>query len=412
MRKLLLVMLAELRSTLRRKTFLFFAFGVPLALTAVSLVVILVNRGGAEETAVAPTPPEEAETVMLQGYVDPAGLIRTTPADLPPDTLQAYPDEAAAAAALAAGEIAGYYVIAPDYVQTGDLRYTTTGYNPIEEGLDVNPMAWLLMVNLLQDEALAAQVWEPMRVSVTHLQAPGAVPTEETWVTELMPTLMVLILYMIVLTPAGLLVNAITDEKKNRVLEVLITSVSTVQLFSGKFIALLLMGLLQTLTWLGLMWLVLSFGGQAMSVPAGFSVPAGLFVWVLVYGLLGYAMYGVPLAGLGVMAPDMKEVRGATMIIMSPLIVGYLAALVLLESPNSPLALSLSFFPLTSPVVMVARMVSTAVPTWQALLAALLQLLTALLILWLGSRLFKASYLIARQPFSMRRYADALLGRA
>jgi ABC-2 type transport system permease protein len=182
-------------------------------------------------------------------------------------------------------------------------------------------------------------------------------------------------------------------------------------MITGKILALGLLGLLQTALWVGVFWGVVSFGGEPLSIPAGFEVPTQLLVWAFVYGLLGYAMYGAQMAGLGALSPDMKDVRGASFLILFPLIVVYMLATAIYKAPNGLLALVLSFFPLTSPVGMIARMTQIDIPVWQAALAGLLQLVTAAAIVRMVARLFHAQHLLSGQPFSAKRYFQVLFGR-
>lgn len=176
--------------------------------------------------------------------------------------------------------------------------------------------------------------------------------------------------------------------------------------------ALGLLGLLQTGVWIGVFWTVLRFGGRPLAIPPGFTFPTALMVWCLVYFLLGYAMYGALLAGVGALAPDVKETRTASLVVMSPLILAYVLNIVIVERPDSAFAQALSLFPLTGPVAMIGRLVQTDVPLWQPVLSAVLQLLTAVVIVRLVARLFRAQHLLSGQPFRMGRYFAVLAGRA
>jgi ABC-2 type transport system permease protein len=95
---------------------------------------------------------------------------------------------------------------------------------------------------------------------------------------------------------------------------------------------------------------------------------------------------------------------------MIPLIVGYLVGLFapIAGITHKALPFALSLFPLTSPVVMVMRLVDGDVPTWQLLLSAGLVYLTAWLALRLAAAMFHAQNLLSGQPFSMSRYLKAL----
>jgi ABC-2 type transport system permease protein len=404
---MLLVMKNEIGTTLRRKAFIIMAIGLPLVLGLVALIVGSVNQNAIETAAEAGELPEETEEVV-EGYVDEGGLIETLPADIPPGCLVAYPDEATAQAALEAEEIAGYYLIAPDYVESGGVTYVQLQFSPMTGDVEAGIIEWVLAVNLLGDEERAERVWNPLEVFVTSL-APEEEVIEETWITEMFPTLLSIVLYMVILMPAGLLVTAVTDEKKNQVIEILMSSVTPLQLLGGKIVALGLLGLLQVALWFGVLYGVVSLGGEPLRIPAGFEVPAPLLAWGIVYALLGYAMYGTQMAGLGALAPDMKDSRSATIVVLSPLILVYVFNAAIVALPDAPVALALSLFPLTSPIAMVTRMAATTVPLWQTALAAVLQLLTAILILRLVARLFRAQHLLSGQPFSLKLYVQTLL---
>ena len=149
-----------------------------------------------------------------------------------------------------------------------------------------------------------------------------------------------------------------------------------------------------------------------LNIPAGFELPPELLFWACLFALFGYLMYGSLMAGLGALAPDIKDTRSAAFIVLSPFIVAYMFMIVFIEAPNGPLAIILSLFPLTSPVVMITRMTVTAVPTWQSALAAVLQLIGAIVIIRMVAQLFRAQALLSGQSFSIKGYFNALLGRA
>lgn len=412
MNKTVLVMVNEIKTSLRRKTFLILGLGVPIIMGAIALGIMIANRDAARDMSQAPATAPAPEWVQ-EGYVDPGHLIETLPSDVPAGRLIPYANVAGAEAALTTGEIEGYYVIPADHALTGAIRYVRPTHNPIQDHVDASTIEWVLLVNLLKgDESLSARLRTPLEVQTIALSDASASGAQESWIVEMFPTFMVLILYMVILMPASSLVNAITDEKKNRVMELLMASISPRQMLSGKILALGLLGLIQTALWIGVLWAVVSFGGPALEVPPDFEAPTKLLIWSFVYFLTGYAMYGALMAGLGALAPDAKDTRSGTLIVLSPLILAYMFMILVFSNPNSLHALVLSLFPLTAPVGMIARMTVAAVPAWQAVLSAVLQLTTALIIVRLVARMFRAQSLLSGQPFSIRRYYTALLGQA
>jgi ABC-2 type transport system permease protein len=413
MNKTLLIMRNELRVTLRRRSFLILAFGLPIVAAIISLTVIVINNNAEEST------PEPEQTTFTEGYVDPANQLAWLPADIPAGWLEQFPDEASAETALEAGDIRSYYVIGSDYAETGHYDFYVNEFGPFSDSSG-NPrgIEMLLLANLLDDPADAQRVWQPMNVTVTDLEHTddslelGPNADSDNFLVEMFPTLMTLILYMVILIPAGMLVTAITDEKKNRIMEVLMVSITPKQLLNGKFIALAILGLVQAAMWMSVMWIVTRLGGQALSIPEGFEVPLDLLFWAIIFFLGGYAIYGSLMAGLGALAPDAKETRGASFMIMLPIIGAYMFMFLIFELPNSPIAVALSLFPLTSPVAMISRMTVTDVPLWQLVLAAVLQFTTAVFILRAVARMFRAQALLSGQPVKAKQYLIALFGRA
>jgi ABC-2 type transport system permease protein len=412
MNKTLLVMKQEIRVTLGRKSFMLFGFGPPLLLGLVAVAFMVVNRDApADLGASTGGSSGSADGPHLVGYVDEGGLIEMVPAGVPVDRYREYEDIASAQAALKLEEIDAFYVVPPGYAASGELAYVKRTHNPMAERIDKSAMEHVLLANLLGDERLAAEVAAPFEVQVTSLKPAEENAAEESWIVELMPNIMTLVLYMSILAPASLLVASVTDEKKNRVIEVLLSSVSTNQFIGGKIIAVGFLGFLIILAWVGVFWMVATFGGRALNIPGTFTLPTGLLAWAVVYSFLGYAMYGAQMAGLGALVPDIKDARGATFVLLLPLIVVYLLVVMIVIEPNGPVALILSLFPLTSPVGMITRMAATDVPFWQGLLAAVLQVLAAVIIIRLIARLFRAQHLLSGQPFELKRYYLAMLGR-
>jgi ABC-2 type transport system permease protein len=400
----------EVRNSLGRKTFVLFAFGLPILMGIVALGFALINQGdGESETADILVESSEPSDV---GYVDPGHQIQSLPENVPTDWLKPYPDQEAAMRALEDGEIRGFYLIPEDYVAAGELTLVKLTYNPLNPE-PTETFQWILLYNMAgEDQALATSLWQPLDLTLTSIAPPSEDSGEETWINELLPTVMTLILYMVIIMTSSILINAISDEKKNRVMEIVLSSASSNQFISGKIIAGGILGLMMIFTWLGLFWLVSTFGGASLNIPADFVLPTNLLAWAVVYAFLGYAMYGSLMAGLGALSPDVKDARGLTMMILLPLIFGYMLNIFIQINPDGPIAVIASLFPLTAPVTMIIRMTVTEVPVWQAALAAVFMVATAVLIIRLVAQFFRAQILLSGQQPTVKRYFQTLLGRA
>ena len=326
MKKTLQIMVAEIRVSLRRKTFVLFAIALPLILGIIALTLMVINRSGSEAT---PEPPAAVAAASI-GFVDESGLISSAPEHAAAGRLVMFTDRVEAQAAQEAGQIDGFYLVDSDYLQTGEITYMTDRYNPFENRLETNALSWVLLYNLMDgDLGAARQVWQPMKVEDVRLSPTASASVEDSWIVELFPLLMVLILYMVILIPAGSLVNSVIDEKKNRVLEVLMTSVSSEQFIVGKILALGLLGLLSAALWFGVLWVVIAFGGQSLQIPAGFydaRQNCWCGPWSSSWAVTRSMVRRWP--GWAPWASDYKDTRGAFFVIMLPIIVAYMLNIV------------------------------------------------------------------------------------
>lgn len=410
MNKMVLVLRYELLTVLKSKSFLFLAFALPLIGSLIFLGVAYLGDDAVGKAGGAADDSEGPE-LWVEGYVDPGGIISEIPSHIPEGILLAFADEASAQQALDDGLIEAYYLIPADYVAEGDLIHVYPGYRPTADG-----QSWVmrntLFSNLLgNDPEQIEQAGQPMEVSATALKPEAVRRDDDNPLTFAVPYATMLIFYMVILMSASLLLNSVSNEKKDRVLEVLLASVSPRQMLTGKIIGLGILGLLQTVIWVSVGYALLSLSGRMFDLPPGFEVPPSILFWGVVFFLLGYAVYASLMAGLGALVPNLKEASQAVILVIWPLIIPMLLLVALIEKPNGALATGLSIFPLTAPVAMMTRLVATSVPWWQLLVAVLLLVGTAFLIVRAVAGMFHAQTMLSGQPFTAKRFLRALTGR-
>jgi len=415
MMKILLVLRHEIITTLTRKSFLFVAFGLPVlsALVFVGITAVNKNAPGVVTAIIGSNSGSGGSAqVKPEGYVDESNVIRAIPESVPKDSLQAYPDEAAAKRALSAGEIRDYYLIPPDYLTTGNLVYVRPDFNPLSAFDQAGVMQWVLQVNLLGgDVKWTNRVLNPVNLNVTLLQ-PASSRDQNNPLTFFIPYAVTFLYYIIILMSASLLLNSLTKEKENRVIEILMSTITPHQMLTGKIVGLGVVGLIQAAIWVGTSFVMLRLSGRAFALPASFQLPVSFLFWGMVFFLLGYAVYASLMAAVGALVPNLREASQATFVVILPLLVPMLLISVLIQDPDGALAVSLSLFPLTAPVAMMTRLAATSVPLWQTLLSAVLLTVSAVLILRAVAGMFRAQTLLSGQPFNLKLLFSALVGRA
>ena len=402
MKKAFLVGMNELVTTISRRSFLFVSFGLPVISGIIFIFVSSINQD--TRTAIAPlaglagSVSTEPEQVIPNGYVDNSHLITIIPSVVTEDKLISFPDQKSARSALEEGSINGYFIISEGYIRTGEIAYYRVDFNPLSISEESGLLEWLIKVNLLNGDAgLANMVNKPFELDVVLLDPPST-RNQDDPLTFLLPYGITFLFYFLIMMSASLLLNAITKEKENSVLEILLSTTTERQILGGKFVGVGIVGLLQTVLWFGTFYLLLILSGQRFDLPDAFQLPTSILFWGIVFFLLGYILYASLMAAVGVLVPNLREASHITLLVIGPLLLPLLMITVLIRDPYGVLAVTLSLIPLTSPVTMITRLSVVPVPAWQILLSLLLLLVTVYLVMRTTVRAFRAQALLAGQP--------------
>ena len=306
-------------------------------------------------------------------------------------------------------------VIAPDYIQSGQIIVYTPEYDPINSQSRSAGLSRLLSYNLMDgNDDLVSIVRDPILETTSTVLEPDHVVSprsEDNMAYFFLPYGIMMLFYITILGSAGMLLNSIGKEKENRVIEVLLLSTRPLQLFMGKIIGLGLVGLLQLVIWLVSSLSLATLSGKSIPALSGLQLPPHLLLWGVIFYILGYMIYASFMAGIGALVPNLREASQATTIVILPLMIPMFLISPLIEKPNSVLAVVLSLFPLTSPTTMMLRLAATQVPLWQILSAILLLILAGLLTIRAVTGLFRAQTLLSGQPFKLKNLFRALAGK-
>jgi ABC-2 type transport system permease protein len=203
-----------------------------------------------------------------------------------------------------------------------------------------------------------------------------------------------ILFYLTVMGAAGYLLQSLAQEKQNRVLEILLSSLRPFELLLGKLLGLAVVGVIQIVIWSLLSFLLFGSYNLFHYIPLP---DLSLLTWILIVAhfLIGYLVYSSIYAGLGAIVPSPKESSQYALLVALPVFVPLLLLGAITGAPNSKVAVALSFFPLTSPLAMPMRLVVTAVAPLQWLLSLGLALATAVVALWIATRLFRSRTLLS-----------------
>jgi ABC-2 type transport system permease protein len=401
MRNIFLVGKHEIINTLSKRSFWFLSLIFPAFILGINVTMQMVtrdtfnnNQNGAANDGISAAP--------AVGMVDHSGIIQELPPGIPASVVPFFPDEQAAAAAVRAGQIERYYLIAEDYLESGQATLVARTIQPFDL-MDDQFLSYILNYNLIGDQNLASTISAPTGQLQTESLAPESARDETQPFTFIGPFGIMFIFFFLITMTSGFMLQSVTREKENRVVEVLLSSLNPRQLMFGKILGLGLVGLLQVFIWLGAAYLVLGSGGQMFAAAAQFQLPPGFLGWGVLYFLAGFLTYASLMAAVGALSPTAREGGQFTFIALLPLMVPLWLNYIFIQYPNDPLAVFLSIFPLTAPTSMMTRMAATSVPTWQALLGLVLLAGTAYLFISLAARFFKSDNLLSDASLEWRR---------
>jgi ABC-2 type transport system permease protein len=241
-----------------------------------------------------------------------------------------------------------------------------------------------------------------------------------------------LIIYIFIMMYGAMVMQGVMEEKTNRIVEVMISSVRPFDLMMGKIIGIGLVGLTQVFIWCILTALLLAAGGMAFGAGGGTelsamppSMPYGAvemssaasmmsklgsfnFVEIIIYFVLffigGYISYASLFAAIGsvVDSPDDSQQFMTPMMVF--LMFAVYAGIYSVNNPDGPLAFWCSLIPFTSPVVMMVR-IPYEIPFWQILLSLVLLFASAIFLVWLSARIYRVGILMYGKKPSLKDIA-------
>lgn len=202
-----------------------------------------------------------------------------------------------------------------------------------------------------------------------------------------------MLLWMMIFTGAGILLNSVIEEKSNRVLEVLLASASVPEIMFGKILGVAGVTLTVLAVWAGVGGsLLVAFQPAVAADVAAVLTGKGLVFYFLFYLVGGYLMYAAIFTAIGSFCETTREAQTLLGPVMALLTIPVIFLTQAIRRPDSPMLEALSWFPPFTPFLMTARAASEP-PMWQVLGTGTLMALTVALVVWIAGRAFRAGAL-------------------
>lgn len=221
------------------------------------------------------------------------------------------------------------------------------------------------------------------------------------------------ILYMFLLIYGQMVMTSIIEEKNNRVLEIVVSSVKPQILMLGKIMGIAAVAITQILIWGVIvasvsMWVLpLINAGISASDPELASIMdvignpayiASLFGYITLFMVFGFTFYAAIFAAIGSAVDNINDASQLTTIATMPVIFGLIFSMVALNDPNSTLAVWLSMIPFTSPMVMMSR-IAFGIPSWQIWVSLVILIASVFGIVWLAAKIYRVGiFMYGKKP--------------
>ena len=394
----------EFLNLVRRRSFMLMIILVPLIPSLLFFLLGMLNDDQTQSITQIFT--SEVANPLPIGVVDQSGIVKDYPDWLTNGALVEVVDEVTARQRTAANQLEGFFVIAPDYLESGKVTYIKPEISMITEIVQQGALDELINYNLMgADQQLYLRYTNPVTYRYEYLDPETAdTRDQDSAASFLVPYAIMMLFYMLILISSSFMLNAVGKDKENKTIEILLTSASPMDLFLGKLLGYGAASLLQMLAWGSAVVLFMNLGGQSFPFLQGVSLSNQIVFLGIPYFILGFFLYGSLMAGIGAMAPNLREGNSSSFILTLPLIFIFLIINQLIGEPNSFLSVFLSIFPLTSSVVMMTRLAIGSVPIWQLALSFGVLTATVYLVVRGVSNLFSSQTLLTGEKFKLSTF--------
>ena len=310
-------------------------------------------------------------------------------------------------ARVAADSLDGYLLIPANIVSGDQAEYigrnatseTVTG--ALKQALQRSVQTIRLGREGINPEKVSSAL-QPVRMKTTKAGAKGKTGSAD--LARVLGFAMGMAIYMITMIYGQAVMNGVLEEKRDRIVEVIVSSMRPRELMVGKIFGIGAAGLTQMVIWVLTIVLMLKFGPQIVTLfgvskekaetfAAGLKlfprIPTSVTISYLLFFLSGFFIYSTLFAMLGAIVTNNQEAQQLIFPVMMPIILGFIMLQPAMMNPESGVAVFGSVFPFTSPLIMPARMVVTEVPMWQQIAAIALLVVTISAVIWLGAKIYR-----------------------
>ena len=427
MGKIAIIAGREFNERVRKKSFIFTTLLMPIAFLALMIIpVLMMGVQGNEQ--------REIVVVDQSGSIAPrlteSPTIKFSPSTKSVEEIQSEGDD-----------IFGILIIGQDVATNPSnvqlLTYESSTLNIESEIADqirtIIESEKLKAYNIEDIDAILDAIKTPVSLKVRQLGESGETKESSSVLNMALAYIFGFLIYMFVFLYGNMVMQGVIEEKSNKVMEVMVSSVKPFELMMGKILGIASVAVTQFVIWTVFIFVM---GGAAMSIfgindllaasssavldpsmLAGSALPAideellsvirtvtdpayllRIFGGFIIYFVGGYLLYAAMFAAVGSAVDNEKDTANLQMPITIPLILGLFVMMSAMQDPHGPLAFWFSIIPFTSPIVMMARL-PYGVPAWELGLSVGVLVATFVAIVYLAGKIYRVGvFMYGKKP--------------
>jgi ABC-2 type transport system permease protein len=391
MSKIWLIARHHFQKETSKKSFLFILLSMPLFL------VLSIGLGMLFESL-------ENDNVTV-GYVDPGAFLQLTVLEDADEDIQliVFPDQVSAREALEKNEVDAYYLLPADYPESIEVDLV---YLEDADGRATSLIRRLIRLNLLagQSPEIAGRLLSGANVTVFATEANREYPKGGPEPGLFLPILGAFVFGFLTMTTSGYMLQVMVEEKENRTMEIIISSVSPSQLMSGKIVGALGIAFVQLTVWAVFFVIALWVSRSIMNVAWLQDVKPVYqdLVKMAVVAFPAYLFMAALMTLIGATLVDTQEAEQVGPMAFLVTVIPLFLIIPLAANPNGTLALILTLIPFTSVLTLAIRSIFIVVPAWQVLASCSISFICAGVAIWLAGKAFRLSLLRYGQRLKFR----------
>lgn len=385
----------------------------PIFFAAILVIPVLMARsGGVRRIAVVDDTPTRFGTRVAED-LSSGRSFRARPVPAALGVLDSLTSE------VEAKRLDGFLILPSDVIETGRAEYRGSNVSSIQAVEDLQRALNRMIVKArLEREGVNPAVVDRAQIRIlldTKKIARGRTTAESAGGSFIMAYVMAVLLFMAILLYGVNVMSSVLEEKTNRIMEVLVSSLKPFEMMLGKVLGAGSVSFLQFVIWAGSARLLISqrgallralgAGPDASGGAAGFQMPAipGATIAVfLVYFLGGFLLYSAMFAAVGAMSRNEQEARQAQQPVTFMLMIAYLSIFALTNDPSSTFSRALSMIPFTAPIAMPVRWTAGSVPLEELVLSIAILVAGIAGVTWVAARIYRVGILMTGKRPSIK----------